>query len=211
MNSLNIVFCGTPEFGIPSLEVLFKSSHNIVAIYTQPDRPSGRGQKLTPSPVKTWAQQHSITVYQPKNFKNSADLAILKDLKPDLIVVIAYGIILPKEMLEIPKFGCINVHASILPKWRGASPIQAAILAGDSVSGVTIMQMDVGMDTGDILHIQSLELDQHETTATLHDKLKNIGAEALLKVINNIKHYLQHATTQNHCWGTVAHLTSAMQ
>ncbi|HVT62695.1 MAG TPA: methionyl-tRNA formyltransferase, partial [Legionellaceae bacterium] len=148
MSILKIVFAGTPEFGLPCLEALHASAHELIAIYTQPDRPAGRGQKLQMSPIKTWGQAHHLPIYQPSNFKSSAVIDELEHLAPDLMVVIAYGLILPKRILQIPHLGCINVHASLLPRWRGASPIQHALLAGDKETGVTIMQMDTGMDTG---------------------------------------------------------------
>lgn len=184
MNSLNIVFAGTPEFAIPSLDALAHSNHLIKAVYTQPDRPAGRGRKLQPSAVKNWAEAQSIPVFQPLNFKNSDTVDELAALKPDVMVVIAYGLILPKKVLAIPRLGCINVHASLLPRWRGASPIQHSILFGDPISGVTIMQMDAGMDTGDILSTVSYEILPHETAGTLHDQLALLGADPLIKTLN---------------------------
>lgn len=184
MSSLNIVFAGTPEFGLPCLEALSHSQHHIMAIYTQPDRPAGRGRKLQASAIKQWAIAHALPVYQPVNFKNPETVAEFAALKPDVMIVIAYGLILPRVVLEIPRFGCINVHASLLPRWRGASPIQHALLYGDAQSGVTIMQMDVGMDTGAMLSKVSCPIEFHDTAAVLHDKLAGISAEPLLATLD---------------------------
>jgi methionyl-tRNA formyltransferase len=183
-NTLNIIFAGTPEFGLPCLDLLKNSTHSLQAIYTQPDRPAGRGRKLQASAVKEWALKHHIPVHQPPNFKDPAAIAELAALKPDVMVVIAYGLILPKTVLDIPRFGCINVHASLLPRWRGASPIQSAILQGDEESGVTIMQMDVGMDTGAMLRKVRCVLTREETAQSLHDKLSDIAAHPLLETLD---------------------------
>ncbi|HVK99274.1 MAG TPA: methionyl-tRNA formyltransferase, partial [Dongiaceae bacterium] len=148
---MNLIFAGTPEFAATQLQALLGSRHRVIACYTQPDRPAGRGRKLTPSPVKALALEQGIPVYQPLNFKNADDVAQLKALNADLMVVVAYGLILPKVVLDAPRLGCINVHASILPRWRGAAPIQRSIAAGDAETGVTLMQMDVGLDTGAML------------------------------------------------------------
>ncbi|TIE07554.1 methionyl-tRNA formyltransferase, partial [Legionella pneumophila] len=171
MNGLTVVFAGTPEFGLPCLDALIQSRHHLKAVYTQPDRPAGRGRKLQESPVKEWAINHQISVYQPLNFKNQEAIDELSALKPDVMVVIAYGLILPKAVLEIPRLGCINVHASLLPRWRGASPIQHAILHGDAESGVTIMQMDVGLDTGPMLCKATCPVTSSDTAGSLHDTL----------------------------------------
>lgn len=184
MINLNIVFAGTPEFALPCLDALLHSRHQLLAVYSQPDRPAGRGRKLQPSAVKNWAVMHGIPVVQPVNFKDEESVEALAALKPDVLVVIAYGLILPQKILDIPKLGCINVHASLLPRWRGASPIQQAILHGDIQSGVTIMQMDAGMDTGDMLCEISCPVDTHETAGTLHDKLSVIAAEPLLETLD---------------------------
>lgn len=184
MNPLNLVFAGTPEFGLPALDALWQSSHQLTAIYTQPDRPSGRGRKVQGSAVKQWAVKHSIPVYQPINFKEPEALETLANLKPDVLVVIAYGLILPKAVLAIPRFGCINVHASLLPRWRGASPIQQAILQGDEQSGVTIMQMDAGMDTGNMLETATCKITPTDTAATLHDKLAACSVKPLLATLD---------------------------
>lgn len=183
MTSLNVVFAGTPAFGLPCLEALNQSPHHIKAVYTQPDRPSGRGRKLQPSAVKEWAVAHQIPIYQPLNFKDPTTVAELAALKPDVMIVIAYGLLLPKAVLEVPKWGCINVHASLLPRWRGASPIQSAILHGDEQSGVTIMQMDVGLDTGAMWSRVSCPITSSDTAGHLHDKLSALAPEPLLEVL----------------------------
>ncbi|VEG91302.1 methionyl-tRNA formyltransferase [Legionella spiritensis] len=186
MTRLKIVFAGTPEFGIPCLNDIHNSRHQLLAVYTQPDRPAGRGRKLQPSAVKSWAIEHNIPVYQPVNFKNPAAVEELAALKPDLLVVIAYGLILPASVLATPSLGCINVHASLLPRWRGASPIQQAILHGDEQSGVTIMQMDAGLDTGDCLIKRSCHIDAQDTAGMLHDKLAALAPEALMTALDSL-------------------------
>lgn len=204
MTPLSIVFAGTPEFGLPCLDALRHSPHHIKAIYTQPDRPAGRGRKLQASAVKEWALTHNIPVYQPLNFKNAEDIATLSALNPDVIIVIAYGLILPKSVLEIPKLGCINVHASLLPRWRGASPIQQAILHGDSQSGVTLMQMDVGMDTGAMLLKVPCAITALDTAGSLHDKLSSLSASPLLAVLEAMATNTIHPETQNNALATYA-------
>jgi methionyl-tRNA formyltransferase len=184
--SLNIVFAGTPDFAVPALEHLIASQHQVVAVYTQPDRPAGRGRKLTPSPVKQTALAHDITVLQPESLKDAAAQQQLAELKPDLMVVVAYGLILPPEVLAIPRLGCLNIHGSLLPRWRGAAPIQRAILAGDSQTGVTIMQMDAGLDTGDMLYKAALPINAQDSAQSLHDRLAVLGAEALMSSIEQI-------------------------
>lgn len=182
---MNIIFAGTPAFAIPSLNALAASPHQLKAIYTQPDRPAGRGRKLQASAVKEWAQTHNLPVFQPVNFKQPEHINELAALKPDLMVVIAYGLILPQAVLDLPRYGCINVHASLLPRWRGASPIQHAVLEGDEMSGVTIMQMNAGMDTGDMLAHLSCQIN-HDTAGQLHDRLASLAAPPLLETINAI-------------------------
>lgn len=204
MKSLNIVFAGTPEFGLPCLNALLASHHSITAIYSQPDRPAGRGQKLQISAVKEWAVQKNIPIYQPLNFKSPEALEQLAALQPDVLIVIAYGLILPRAVLEIPRLGCINVHASLLPRWRGASPIQQAILHGDEQSGVTIMQMDVGMDTGNMLAKIACPLDPQETAGSLHDKLAQIAAEPLLRTLDLVAEQQAQAEIQNNDLATYA-------
>lgn len=177
---LRIIFAGTPDFAAQHLSALLSSTHDVVAVYTQPDRPAGRGKKLTPSPVKVLAQEYEIPVYQPASLKNDEAQQTLAGINADLMIVVAYGLILPKAVLDAPKLGCLNVHGSILPKWRGAAPIQRAIWAGDSETGVTIMQMDEGLDTGDMLHIATLPISEDDTSASLYEKLAELGPTALL-------------------------------
>ncbi|MCF7980881.1 MAG: methionyl-tRNA formyltransferase [Pseudomonadales bacterium] len=184
--SLRIIFSGTPDFAAVSLAALLDSPHQVIAVYTQPDRPAGRGRQLTASPVKQLALQHHIPVYQPSSLKNSEAVAQLKALDADLMVVAAYGIILPPIVLEIPKYGCINIHASLLPRWRGAAPIQHAILAGDIHSGITIMQMDAGLDTGDILLKAPCDITPEDTGSSLHDRLAKLGAQTLLSALADL-------------------------
>lgn len=187
MNPLNIIFAGTPEFGIPCLNALNQSSFVLQAVYTQPDRPAGRGRKLQSSAIKTWALEHQIPVYQPPHFKNKDTIDELARLKPDVMIVIAYGLILPSSVLMIPKFGCINVHASLLPMWRGAAPIQHAILHGDTHSGVTIMQMDVGLDTGPMLSKVICPIEKEDTAGDLHNKLALLATTPLLATLEALK------------------------
>ncbi|MGF1751437.1 MULTISPECIES: methionyl-tRNA formyltransferase [Vibrio] len=184
--SLRIVFAGTPDFAARHLAALLSSEHDIIAVYTQPDRPAGRGKKLTASPVKTMAIEHDIPVYQPVNFKSDEAKQTLKDLNADLMVVVAYGLLLPQAVLDTPKLGCINVHGSILPRWRGAAPIQRSIWAGDAETGVTIMQMDIGLDTGDMLKIATLPIEATDTSATMYDKLAELGPQALVDCLGDI-------------------------
>lgn len=190
---LRIIFAGTPDFAAAALDALIKSqkdtSNNIdiIAVYTQPDRPAGRGRQLKASPVKELAVAHSITVHQPLNFKLQDDLEILKQLKPDLMIVAAYGIILPLAVLTTPTLGCINIHASLLPRWRGAAPIQRAILAGDTQTGITIMQMDEGLDTGDMILTKFCDIETDDTGSSLHDKLAILGAESMLEAVKLIQ------------------------
>jgi methionyl-tRNA formyltransferase len=170
-----IIFAGTPEIAAGVLAALIKANYPIVACLTQPDRPQGRGLKLTPSPVKICAQEHNIPILQPKSLRKPEIQAQLKAIDADLMIVMAYGLILPPEVLSIPKLGCINIHASILPRWRGAAPIQHAILAGDTESGITIMQMDAGLDTGDILSVYPCPIHPKDTAENLHDRLAELA------------------------------------
>jgi len=186
MNPLKIVFAGTPEFAARHLKHLLSSPHEILAVYTQPDRPAGRGKKLTPSPVKTLALKHSLPVLQPASLKSAEAQEELAGIGADVMIVVAYGLLLPPEILGIPTRGCLNVHASLLPRWRGAAPIQRAIEAGDRETGVTIMQMDAGLDTGDMLLVSKCGIDADETSASLHDKLAEIGPPALLKTLEQL-------------------------
>ena len=181
-----IIFAGTPEFSVAPLMALIDSPHEVVAVYTQPDRPAGRGRKLTPSAVKVCALEHGIKVLQPEKLKSIEDQQPLIDLQADLMVVVAYGIILPEVILNAPRLGCINIHASLLPRWRGAAPIQRAILAGDRESGITIMQMDIGLDTGDMLLKKICPIEDLDTGSSLHDRLSLLGAEALMEALPGI-------------------------
>lgn len=180
---LKIIYAGTPEFAVPALELLVKSEHDVLAVYTQPDRPAGRGRNLKQSPVKGCALRHDIPVFQPQSLKVESELTRLAGFKPDIIVVAAYGLLLPLSMLSTPRLGSINIHASVLPRWRGAAPIQRAILAADEESGITIMQMDAGLDTGDILAISCCPILPGWTSVDLHDHLQLLGAELLLETL----------------------------
>ena len=178
---------GTPDFAVPSLEALVGAGHEIAGVFTQPDKPKNRGMKLQPPPVKVCALAHDIPVYQPVKMKDGTALALIQDLAPDLIVVAAYGRSLPQEILDFPKYGCINVHSSLLPKYRGAAPIHWAILNGEEESGVTIMQMSLALDAGDILSQVSTPIDPDETVETLHDRLAELGAELLVQTVKDIE------------------------
>lgn len=183
MKPLNIIFAGTPDFAARHLQALINSHHNVIAVYTQPDRPAGRGKKLTASPVKELALAHNIPVYQPGSLRKEPAQQQLAALNADIMVVVAYGLILPKVVLDTPRLGCINVHGSILPRWRGAAPIQRALWAGDKETGVTIMQMDVGLDTGDMLLKTYLPIEDDDTSASLYEKLAQQGPDALLQAL----------------------------
>lgn len=184
---MNIVFMGTPDFAVPALEKLVKSSHKISAVYTQPDKPVGRKQILTPPDVKLCAEKYNIPVFQPETLRDENAFKELKSLNPDVIVVVAYGKILPKNILDIPKYGCVNVHGSLLPKYRGASPIQHSVLNGDKVTGVTTMFMGEKMDTGDILLTDKTEIGENETSAELFERLSLLGADLLLKTLEGLE------------------------
>jgi len=183
MDALNIVFAGTPDFAAGHLQALINSRHKVVGVYSQPDRPAGRGKKLQPSPVKKLALEHDVAVFQPLNFKQEAAIEELKALNADIMIVVAYGLLLPLAVLEAPKMGCLNVHASILPRWRGAAPIQRAIQASDTETGITIMQMDIGLDTGDMLSKITFDINSDETGGSLHDRLLEKGPTALLQTL----------------------------
>lgn len=176
---MKILFMGTPDFAVPSLQMLIDSVHELVGVVTQPDKPQGRKQILTPPPVKTLAQAHGISVYQPDSLKHEALLPLLQQTQPDLIVVVAYGKILPKYVLEFPRMGCVNVHGSLLPRWRGAAPIQWSVIAGDHFAGVATMKMAEGLDTGDILLMERTEIGARETAGELFDRLSRLGADVL--------------------------------
>ena len=185
-SGLNIVFAGTPEFAATHLAALLQSEHQVVAAYTQPDRPAGRGKKLQASAVKQLAEQHDIPVYQPASLKSEEAQQQLAALNADVMVVVAYGLILPQTILDTPKHGCLNVHGSLLPKWRGAAPIQRAIWAGDAETGVTIMQMDKGLDTGDMLHELRITIEPTDTSATLYSKLAELGPKGLIETLASL-------------------------
>ena len=186
---MKIVFMGTPDFAVPTLEALYKKGHDIAAVFTQPDKPKGRGYKLAPPPVKVLAQEHGTAVYQPQSLKKDADdyLRILNDIAPECIVVAAYGKILPKEVLEIPKLGCVNVHGSLLPKYRGAAPIQQSVLDGEPTTGITTMLMGEGLDTGDILLQRETGIGENDTASELFDRLSVIGGELLIETLDRLE------------------------
>ena len=185
---MKVVFMGTPDFAEESLKAIYEAGHEIIGVVTNPDRPKGRGMKMIPSPVKEFAIQKNLKIFQPEKVKDNEEfINELKAIKPDVICVVAYGKILPKEILDIPPFGCINVHASLLPKYRGAAPIQRAILNGDKVTGVTTMYMDIGMDTGDMILKQEVEIGEDETTGELWDRLKVIGGKILVETLKQIE------------------------
>lgn len=183
---MKIIFAGTPEFAASALKALIAAGHEVVLTLTQPDRPSGRGMKLTPSPVKIVAEQHGIPVWQPEKLRTEEQQAPVAAAQADVMVVAAYGLILPQAVLDMPKFGCLNIHASLLPRWRGAAPIQRAILAGDAETGISIMQMDAGLDTGDILSMHATPITADDNAVTLHDKLATQGATAIVAALANL-------------------------
>jgi methionyl-tRNA formyltransferase len=184
VSGLRIAFAGTPDFAVPPLEALLRSRHTVVGVLTQPDRPKGRGRQIAASPVKETAVAHGLPVSQPLTLKDEAGRADLASWQPDALVVVAYGLILPKAALMLPRLGCLNIHASLLPRWRGAAPIQRAILAGDATTGVTIMLMDVGLDTGPMLLKTEIHIASTDTGGSLHDRLSGVGAAALLEVLD---------------------------
>lgn len=181
MNPLRIVFAGTPMFAVPALQALARSGNQLLAAYTQPDRPAGRGRQLTGSPVKLAAQEFGLPICQPLSLKPQLEQERMRAWKPDLMVVVAYGLILPQAVLDIPRLGCLNMHASLLPRWRGAAPIQRAILSGDDRTGVSLMQMDAGLDTGPVYACAETEIRRGETSGHLHDRLAQLGADTLLQ------------------------------
>lgn len=186
MEKLNIIFAGTPDFAAKHLSALIESEFNVVAVYTQPDRPAGRGKKLTASAVKLLAVEYELPVYQPENFKSDNTVAELASLNADIMIVVAYGLILPAVILQTPRLGCLNVHGSLLPRWRGAAPIQRAIWAGDKETGVTIMQMNEGLDTGDMLSKVSYPIDADETSSSLYEKLATQAPQVLVDTIRQL-------------------------
>ncbi|MBR4111227.1 MAG: methionyl-tRNA formyltransferase [Clostridia bacterium] len=184
---MNIVFMGTPDFAVESLSKIYDNGHEVLAVVSQPDRPSGRGMKLRPTPVKEYAESKNLKVYQPEKVRRNTDfIDTLKNLKPDVIVVVAYGQILPEEILNIPKYGCINVHGSLLPQYRGSAPIQWSIINGDKTTGITTMYMDKGMDTGDMILKEEIEILDEDTFGSLYEKLKKIGGKLILETLEKI-------------------------
>ncbi len=202
---MKIIFAGTPEFAVPALQILIDSEHEVCAVYTQPDRPAGRGRKLTPSPVKALALTAGLSVYQPENFKNAVDLQQLQALDADLMVVVAYGLILPQAVIDAPRLGCINIHGSLLPRWRGAAPIHRAVMAGDTETGVTIMRVIKKLDAGDMLHKEYVAIGAQDTSSDLHDRLSDLGALGLAKVIQQICDNTVVAEVQDEALVTYAH------
>ena len=203
---LRVVYMGTPDFAVPCLEAILQAGHTVQAVVTQPDRPKGRGKKLCASPVKQAALNSNLTVLQPGKVKDPAFLQQLQELAPDIIVVVAYGQLLPKSILELPRFGCVNVHASLLPYYRGAAPIHWAIIKGESKTGVTTMHMDIGMDTGDIILAESVPIGPDDTTGLLQDKLKLAGASLLIKTLALIESGQAPRIPQDHIAATYAPL-----
>ena len=206
---MRIVFAGTPKFAVESLAILHKSNHEIIAVYCQPDRPKGRGKVLTACPVKLYAEENNLLVIQPEDFSNDQNQKEFDSLNPDVMVVAAYGQILPINTLQTPKFGCINIHASLLPRWRGAAPIERAILSGDKETGVSIMQMNEGLDTGDVLLTQKHLISNNETSQSLTESLSSIGAELILETLGRL-HEL-HAIPQNNKDATYAKKISKVE
>jgi len=202
---LKIIYAGTPEFAVPALELLIQSEHDVVAVYTQPDRPAGRGRILSQSPVKVCALKHDINVYQPQSLKAESEITQLASFNPDLIVVAAYGLLLPPPVLSIPRLGCINIHASLLPRWRGAAPIQRAIQAADRESGISIMQMDAGLDTGDILATSCVTILAEWTSADLNDRLQTLGAGLLMETLEQLVFREPTRVPQDNASATYAH------
>lgn len=184
---MNVVYMGTPEFAVPPLQAIINANHTVTGVFTQPDKPKGRGYVLTPPPVKECALQHNIPVFQPKSMKDGEALEILKELNPDVIVVVAFGKILPKDILQLPKYGCINVHASLLPKYRGAGPIQWCVLNGEAETGVTTMLMAEGLDTGDMLLKSVTKIGENETAGQLHDRLSEMGASLITQTLEKLQ------------------------
>jgi len=202
---VRIVFAGTPEFAVPPLQALLQGGHDPVAVYTQPDRPAGRGRRTSASPVKQLALQHNLPVYQPLTLKTAEAQAELAALRPELLVVVAYGLILPEEILSIPRLGCINIHASLLPRWRGAAPIQRAIMAGDIETGVCLMQMEAGLDTGPVLARVRTAIGDTETGSQLHDRLAQLGAQLLSDNLDAVLRQQLAARPQDAALATYAH------
>ena len=206
--ALRIIFAGTPEFAALHLQALINSRHTLVAVYTQPDRPAGRGKKLQASPVKQVAEHAGLPVLQPASLKSADEQAVLAAHNADVMVVVAYGLLLPQAVLDIPRYGCLNVHGSLLPRWRGAAPIQRAIEAGDEQTGITIMQMNAGLDTGDMLHKVACPIEPTDTTTHLHDKLAQLGPAALLATLDALCQGQLTPEAQDHHQANYAHKLS---
>lgn len=201
---MNLVYAGTPDFAVPALRRLLADGYDVVGVYTQPDRAAGRGRKPRPSPVKQLAVEHGLPVFQPETFKDVSAQGELASLEPDLMIVAAYGLLLPQPVLEMPRHGCINIHASLLPRWRGAAPIQRALLAGESQTGVTLMQMEAGLDTGPMLNWRTCEIDAEDTAGDVHDRLAALGAELLVESLPAILDGTLKPTPQNEADATYA-------
>lgn len=202
---MNIVFSGTPKFALPSLEALLASSHKVIAVYTQPDRPQGRGLKVAPNSIKQLALTYHLPIYQPETLRDPNAQQQLKALKPDIFIDVAYGLFIPKELLNMPHYGCINLHPSLLPRWRGAAPIQSAILVGDKVTGVSIIKLSEELDAGDILKQQEASIEDQDTTASLSHNLAALGAELLLEVLAEIENGTVKSWSQDSTFSTYAH------
>lgn len=203
---MDIIFCGTPDFSVPPLADLIKAGHNIKAVFTQPDKPKGRGQQVQKTPVKIEAEKHGIPVYQPRSLKEQETVDLMTSFAADLMVVVAYGLIIPQNILDLPKYGCWNIHASLLPRWRGAAPIHRAILAGDQQTGIAIMQMEAGLDTGPVYHMYPTDIRPDDTGQTLHDRLSVMGGEAIVSCVSELLDgTLPQATPQNNDLVTYAH------
>ena len=205
---MRIIFMGTPDFAVPCLKALVNSEHQVVGVFTQPDKPKGRGYELAPPPVKVCAVENNLEVFQPKSMRDGTALEIINSLNADLIVVVAFGKILPKEILESVKYGCINIHASLLPKLRGAAPIQWSILNGDTVTGVTAQQMDIGIDTGDILMTKEFVIPENMNAGELFDTLSDMGAEVLMETIEAVKNGTLNPVKQDDSQSTYASMLS---
>ena len=187
MPPLRIIFAGTPDFSVPCLRALRDAGHEVVAVYTQPDRPAGRGRKLSPGPVKEVAAALGLPIHQPPTLRDPEAIATLRDLGADLMVVVAYGLLLPQAVLDVPRLGCLNIHASLLPRWRGAAPIQRALLAGDRETGITIMRLEAGLDTGPMLSRQALPIAPDETGGSLHDRLARLGGGLIVEALDRLE------------------------
>jgi len=209
---MDIIFCGTPDFSVPPLRALVAAGHQVKAVFTQPDQRKGRGQQMQKTPVKIEAEQHQIPVYQPTNLKDPETVALIAGLQAELMVVVAYGLIVPQNILDIPEHGCWNIHASLLPRWRGAAPIHRAILAGDQQTGVAIMQMEAGLDTGPVFHQYPCDIRPNDTGQTLHDRLSQMGAEAIVTCVNELQAgTLPPAKAQRHEDAVYAHKLSKQE